>query len=143
MLTKLEMVTDRAATLAIRDGMPIPGKKGLFVGSVVVEKNSKGFYDVTSIGGKSLYTDISVFDVAVIVAQRHTNQEYGTIRHVLDLEEVYYRNHTEMLYYLHCYKGAKKRQDYDRMSILEDRFQIAESKAKNARDKISFFKRIK
>lgn len=142
-LEKLEEVTDKAASIAIRKGMPIPGKKGTYVGSVLIEKNSKGFYDLLSIGGKTLYRDISVFDVAIIVAQRYNDQEFGAIKSVLELEEVYSKNHTEMLYYLHCLKGAKKKNDYSRMSILEDKFQTSEARAKVARDKISFFKRMK
>lgn len=144
LLSKLDLVTDKAANLAIRDGVPIQSsKKGVYVGSAIIEKNSKGFYDISTITGKLLYVDISVFDVAVIVAQRYSNYEYGTIKKVLALEDTYAKNHTTMIYTLHCYKGAKKKMDYERLSILEDKFQIAEAKAKLARDKISFFKRVK
>jgi hypothetical protein len=143
MISQLDKATDKAASIAIRESMPIPSKKGVFVGSVFIEKNSKGFYDVLSIGGKLLYPDIAVFDVAIIVAQRHSNEEHSVIKKVLDLEEVYSKNHTEMLYFLHCYKGAKKKRDYSRMAILEDKFSTSEARAKVARDRISFFKRMK
>lgn len=143
MLSRLDEVTDKAASIAIRENMPIPGKKGVYVGSAFIEKNNKGFYDVLSIGGKPLYNDIVVFDVAIIVAQRYSNKEYSAIKRVLDLEEIYSKNHTEMLYFLYCYKGAKKKKDYSRMAILEDKFSTSEAKAKVARDKISFFKRVK
>ena len=144
LLSKLDLVTDKAANFAIRDGVPIQSsKKGVYVGSTIIEKNNKGFYDISTIAGKLLYADISVFDVAVIVAQRYSNHEYGTIKKVLALEDTYAKNHTTMVYSLHCYKGAKKKMDYERQSILEDKFQTAEAKAKQARDKISFFKRVK
>lgn len=143
MLSRLDEVTDKAASIAIRERMPIPGKRGVYVGSVFIEKNKKGFYDVLSIGGDPLYEDIAVFDIAIIVAQRHTDEEYSAIKRVLNLEEIYTKNHTEMIYFLHCYKGAKKKKDYTRMAILEDKFSTSEAKAKIARDKISFFKRVK
>ena len=143
MLTKLNVVTDKAANIAIRDGMPIPSKKGVFVGSVIIEKNNKGFYDVSTIAGVPLYQDIAVFDVAIIVAQRYNSEEFGAIKKVLALEEIYAKNHTEMVYFLHCYKGAKKKKEYSRMAILEDKFSTSESKAKIARDSISYFKRVK
>jgi hypothetical protein len=40
-------------------------------------------------------------------------------------------------------KTAKKRKDTERMAILEDKFQSAEMRAKDMRDKISNFKRVK
>lgn len=143
MLTRLDEVTDKAASIAIRDGMLIPAKKGVYVGNVFIEKNNKNFYNLLSINGKLLFEDISVFDVAIIVAQRYSNQEFGIIKKILVLEEIYSKNHTEMLYFLHCYKGAKKKKDYPRMAILEDKFSTSESKARIARDRISFFKRVK
>ncbi len=142
-LEQLDKVTDKVASIAVRNGMPISTKKGVFVGNAFIEKNNKGFYDILSISGKSLYKDIAVFDVAIIVAQRYNNDEFSAIKKVLALEEVYSKNHTEMLYFLHCYKGAKKKKDYSRMAILEDKFSTSESKAKIARDRISFFKRVK
>jgi len=48
-----------------------------------------------------------------------------------------------MLNYLSCLKGAKKKHDIERMAILEDKFQVAETLAKSARDSITNFKRIK
>lgn len=143
MLSRLNEVTDKAASIAIRENMPIPDKKGVFVGNAIIEKNSNGFYNVLSIGRKPLYENITVFDVAIIIAQRYNDKEFGAIKKVLELEEFYSKNHTEMLYHLHCYKGAKKKKDYIRMAILEDKFYTSESKAKNARDRITYFKRVK
>ena len=143
MLSRLDEVTDKAASIAIRESMPIPGKKGVYIGTVVIEKNKKGFYDLSNVNGGLLFEDISVFDVAIIIAQRYNNEEYGAIKRVLELEEMYAKNHTEMIYFLHCYKGARKKKDYGRMAILEDKFATSETKAKIARDRISFFKRVK
>ena len=46
-----------------------------------------------------------------------------------------------MIYYLHCMKGAKKKQDNERFVILEDKFHMAEQLAKDTKDKIVGFKR--
>lgn len=142
-LNKLSEATDKAASIAIRRGLPISTKSGTWVGNTIVKKNSKGFYDVLSLDNKKLFTDIIVFDVATIIAQRFTDGEFRTIEKILILECAYSKHHTDMMHYLHCIKAAKLRQDYDTMAILEDKFQISEIRAKNTRDDIAIFKRLK
>lgn len=144
LLEKLDRATDRAAGMAISRGIPIPvSNKASLISNLLVEKNKSGFYDVKTLDGKILYENISVFDVAVIVAQRHTTGETSVIKHVLTLEGKFSKHHTDMVHYLHCMKGAKKSRDNERMAILEDKFQVSEQMAKNTRDKISNFKRVK
>lgn len=144
LLEKLDRATDRAAGIAISRGIPIPvSNRASLIGNLLVEKNKNSFYDVKTFEGKILYENISVFDVAVIVAQRHTAGETSVIKHVLSLESKFSKHHTDMIHYLHCMKGAKKSRDNERMAILEDKFQVSEQMAKNTRDKISNFKRVK
>ena len=142
-LDKLDQLTNKAATLVIRDAMPVSNKEKIFVGSVFVEKNSKGYYNINTIGGKLLYEDISTLEIAIIIAQRYSNNEMNSVNQILNLEEIYYKNHTEMMQYLRCYKGAKREKDKDRMYILEDKFKIAEEKARYAKERILYFKRLK
>ena len=59
------------------------------------------------------------------------------------LENKFSKYHTDMIHYLHCLKGAKKRHDIERMAILEDKFQVSETLAGSIRDRISVFKRVK
>lgn len=144
LLEKLDKATDKAASFAIQRGMPIQmSKKSVMIGDALIEKNERGTYDVLSFDKSMLYENISVFDVAVIVAQRHNHRETGVIKQVLTLEERFSKYHNDMIHYLHCMKSAKKKQDVDRMAILEDKFQLAEQKAKDTRDSISVFKRVK
>ena len=144
LIEQLGKATDKAATYAIQRGMPIPGSKsGIWVGNTFVKKNSNGFYDVFSLDKEPLFENIMVFDIATIIAQRYTSGELTTLKKVLDLEYVYSKHHTDMLHYLHCIKGAKRRNDYVTMAILEDKFQISEMRAKKTRDSIVFFKRVK
>ena len=144
LLEKLDKATDRAATFALQRGVPVPiSKKSVLVGNVFIEKNSNGFYDVIALDRTKLFEDISVFDVAVIIAQRHNNGESSAIKQVLFLEDRFLKFHTDMVHYLHCMKSAKKKNDVERMAILEDKFQVAESLAKDLRDRISIFKRVK
>ncbi len=143
-INQLAMATDKAASFAIQRGLPIPGTKpGTWVGNTLIKKNKDGFYDVFSLSKKLLFNNIAVFDVATIIAQRYTNGEFKTIEKILELECKYTKHHTDMLHYLHCMRAAKKRHDYNTMAILEDKFQISEIRAKNTRDDISVFKRIK
>jgi len=144
LIDKLDRATDKAVSVALVRGIPLTvSKKSTMIGTTLIRKNIKGFYDVLTLDGKVLYEDISVFDVAVIVAQRHNSGETGTIRKVLYLEQKYSKYRSDMLTYLHCLKGAKKKNDIERMAILEDKFQVSEMLAKNVRDHISIFKRTK
>ena len=144
LLDKLDRVTDKAATVAISRGYPIPmSNKATMVGGVFVMRNDIDLYDIVSIDKQVLYENISVFDVAVIIAQRYNAGETSVVKQVLALEERFSKYHTDMIHYLHCLKGAKKRHDIERMAILEDKFQVSETLAKNARDRISIFKRVK
>jgi hypothetical protein len=144
LLDKLDRVTDRAAAYAIRRGMPVQlSKKSILIGNTFIEKNNTGAYNVLGVDRSILYKDISVFDVAVIVAQKYNEHELGTIKKVLSLEERFSKYHTDMIHYLRCMKSAKKKNDTERMAILEDKFQLAEQFAKDIRDRISVFKRVK
>lgn len=144
LLDKLERATDKAADMAIRRGLPIPiSNKTVMIGNTAIEKNSSGTYDVISFDRNTVFENISVFDVAVIVAQRYNLHDFGVIKQVLFLESKFSKYHNDMIHYLHCMKTAKKKQDADRMAILEDKFQLAEQRAKDTRDSISVFKRVK
>ena len=144
LLDKLDRATSRAASFAINRGFPIPmSKKTTLIGNTFVEKNTNGLYNIVSPDKTILYEDISIFDIAVIVAQRYNSGEPAAIKKVLALEERFAKYHTDMIHYLDCLKGANKRHDIERMAILEDKFQVAEILAKKARDSISIFKRIK
>jgi hypothetical protein len=144
LLDTLDKATDRAATFAIQRGMPISvSKKSVRISNTLIEKNKNGFYDVLSLDRNILYSNISVFDVAVIVAQRHSNGEMSAVKRVIQLEEKFSKYHSDMTHYLHCYKSAKKKNDFERMFILEDKFQMSEILAKSTRDNISIFKRVK
>lgn len=144
LLDKLDRATTRAASLAITHELPIPmSKRVTLIGHTLIEKNSAGLYNVVSSEKSVIYKDIYIFDIAVIVAQRYNSSESRTIQKVLNLEEQYSKYHNDMINYLNCLKGAKKRHDIERMAILEDKFQVAEILAKKTRDSISVFKRIK
>lgn len=143
LLNQLNVATDRAALFALQRGVPVPiSKKSILIGNVFIEKNKLG-YTVIALDRIRLYENISVFDVAVIVAQRYNAGETSAIKQVLYLEDRFSKYHTDMTHYLSCMKSAKKKNDSERMAILEDKFRVAELLAKNIRDRISSFKRVK
>ena len=144
LIEKLDKVTDKAASFAIERGLPIPGEKSnTWVGKTLIKKNAHGFYDIFSLDKKQLFKNIIVFDIATIIAQRYTAGEFKVIDKVLVLEDTYSKYHMNMLHYLHCMKGAKRRHDYDTMAILEDKFQVSEMRAKSTKNSIAIFKRLK
>lgn len=143
-VNRLDKATDVAISMTVTRGYPIRiSKKATLLGNTSIEKNNNGLYDILLPDRTILYGDISVFDVAVIIAQRYNSGEYSVIKKVLSLEERFSKYHTDMIHYLYCLKGAKKRHDLERMAILEDKFQMAEISAKNIRNSISIFKRLK
>lgn len=144
LLNKLDMATDRAVSLAFQREFPLQvSKKSTLIGSSSIEKNENGTYDILDIGRTVVYKNIFMFDVAIIIAQRYNSHETGIIKKVLYLEERFSKYHNDMTYYLHCMKSAKKKQDIERLAILEDKFRVAELYAKETKDQISFFKRVK
>ena len=143
-LDRLDKATCRAATFVVQRGVPISiPRKGIFIGSVLIEKNANGFFDILDANENILYPDISLFDVAIIVAQRHSAGEYSVVKKVMYLDERFSKYRNDMTHYLHGIRGAKKYHDIERMCILEDKFQVAEVFAKSVRDCISFFKRVR
>ena len=144
LLEKLDRATDNAVKVALSKAIPLPiTKKVSVVGDFIVEKKSNGYYDVKSLDNTILYSDISSYDVAVIICQRLSVREVGIVKKVLTLDDQYQKYRTEMLHLLSCLKGATRRRDYERMAILEDKFQIAEMMARRIKDSINFFKKTK
>ena len=144
LIDNLDRATDKAASNAIESGFPIPSTpSSAWVGKTFIKKNHNGFYDIFSLDKKQLYKDIATFDIATIISQRYTSGEFKTLDRVIKLEDEYSRNRTNMMHYLHCMQGAKSRKDFDTMAILEDKFQMAENRAKKTRNDIAIFKRLK
>lgn len=143
-IKNLDAATDLATKLALDRGLPMNiSKKSTLVGNLVIEKNRLGLYDILDSNKDVLYENISVFDVAVIIAQRRSKREFSVIEKVIALEEKFSKHHIDMLHYLHCIKIARQKGDVERCSILEDKFNMSELSAKNIRDKLAGFKRIK
>src|ERR1035437_6739442 len=105
LLDKLDRATDRGARLAISKGYPMRmSKKTTLIGNIFIEKNATGLYNIVS-NKKAIYENISIFDIAVIIAQRYNSGENGAIRKILALEEQFSKHHTDMIHYLDCLKG--------------------------------------
>lgn len=144
LLDKLDRATTKLASFAVVRGYPLtmPDKSTL-IGRTFIKKTDCNTYNILSSSKEILYKDISAFDIAVIIAQRHNLGETLSIRKVLLLEASFSKHHTDMMHYLHCIRRAKKDRDTMRMAILEDKFQISEIMAKKIRDSIARFKRVK
>ena len=144
LLDKLDKVTSRAASIAIDKCYPLRvTNKITLVGGATVVKDINGLYSIITQTRQTVYRDISAYDIAVIIAQRYSAGEIGIIRKVLALEEQFSKYHTDMMHYLNCLRSAQKRHDIERMTILEDKFQMAEILAKKIRNSMLIFKRIK
>ena len=141
-IAQLDKATDKAAAFALQRGVPaLDQQTGTRIGNTVIKKNKNGSYDIFSVDKKSLFNNISVFEIATIIAQRYNSGEFKIIEKIITIENTYSNYHMNMLHYLHCMKGAKKRRDYSTMAILEDKFQISELRARRTRDSITFFKK--
>lgn len=144
LVKKLDMATDKALKVAMKEGSPIPlSKKVTLVGFLRIEKNKDNLYDILNTTGTILFNNISVFDIAVIIAQRYNKTDFKTIEKIIILEERFSKFHLDMIHYLHCMKSAKRDNDLQRFAILEDKFHEAELYAKSIKEKITIFKRMK
>ena len=143
LLVSLDTAIRQAAAKAISKSEPIGDKNSCIVGSLSVKKNDSGLFEVLNVNKEVLHTNISLYYVAVLVAQKFIAGHRTQIKEILELENSYQKFHNDMLHYLHCYKVAKTRNDTGRMSILEDKFQMSEQHAKKIKEKLDFYKRSK
>lgn len=144
LIKQLDNVAAKATSLAIQRRSPILiSKNKVLVGNLCINKNKSGYYDILTLDQTKIYSDIYLFEVAIILAQNFGMGDTATIRKVLTLQDRFEKHHTDMIHYLHCMKSAKKRHDIERMVILEDKFQIAESYAKKIKNNILTFKKLK
>jgi hypothetical protein len=144
LIKSLDQATDRAVTYVIQSSYPIPlSKNSMLVGNLFVQKNSNGFYDVYSFNKTPIFENIVNFEIAIILAQQHSMGEKSIVRKILYLEEKYSKYHNDMIHYLNCMKTAKRKNDDERLLILEDKFQTTELLARSIKEKISSYKRTK
>ena len=144
LLEELDTATNLAASMALKKGVPIPiSKKSTLVGNLLIEKNKNGFFNIVNSSKKILHEDISVFDVAMIIAQKYISSDFSYIKKVLYLEGKFIKHHIDMTHYLHCMKSAKKKKDFERFAILQDKFQTAEMLAENVKNNLNIFKTTK
>lgn len=140
----LDRATERAVQIAVSKKMPLSiTKKTTIIGSLFIHKNDQGFYDVCDMAKNVLYSNIIVYDVALILAQRYQDRDFSSITKILALEEKYAKHHTDMLFHLHNLKAAIRNHDYSKSLILEDKFKTSEAYAKSYKDQLFLFKRIK
>lgn len=140
-IQQLDKATTKATSLVIKQPFPIAiTKNKVIVGDLCIIKNKFGSYDILTKNYTKLYSSVYLFEVAVILAQSYIMDDMSMIKKVLMLQEQLEKHHIDMIHYLHCMKSAKKRRDIERMMILEDKFQVAESYARGIKDKISSIK---
>lgn len=144
LIEKLDKATDKAVIVALSNNIPLRiSNKSALIGNLRIEKNERGFFNIVSFNGNIIFENISLFDIAVIIAQKHANGETSAIKRIISLDEKYSKYHLDMLHYLHCLKSAKRNGDIERMAILEDKFQMAEIMAKHIRSSLLTFKKTK
>jgi len=144
LVNKLDKATTRAVEIVVKKAYPLKlSNKFTLVGKTFIEKNNLGLYNVLNQDKQYVIKDISMFDIAVIIAQKYNIGEQSTVKRIIDLEEKYTKYYIDMLHYLNCLKSARKKDDFERMFILEDKFQTAEMLAKDIKNNILNFKRIK
>jgi hypothetical protein len=145
LLARLDKATTTAASiLANSTLLSTTSRKSTIVGKVCVIKNLSGSYDILSLDKRyKIHENISLFDIAMIIAQKHNIGDTYSIEKLLFLENRFIKHYNDMKHYLHCMRGTTRNKDFKRLAILEDKFQVSESHAKNIRDNISNFKILK
>jgi hypothetical protein len=138
LISNLETATDKAA-LIFASQKSISKKSITGSNKIIIEKNSASRYDVVA-HGAVIAENISTFDIASAVAHQYNLNQKSIIKKILNLDNTFSKYRMDMMHYLHCMTIAKKRKDIERLSILEDKFQLAEERAKVVRNKLMLFK---
>lgn len=140
-LDKLDRITNAAAIAISGSGSPLClSRDACFVGNFAVKKNKNDLYDITTIGGLSLYSDISSFDIAVMIAQRYRSGEKSSVNKILSIEKLHAKYYLDAVHYRRCLKLAKANKELERVYILEDKIQNASAMLKNIRQQLEVFK---
>lgn len=138
---KLDVITDNAAISVLKRAVPLEiSDDFILVGNLSVRKNINGFYDVYNFNTIKLYENIILADIAILLAQKYNFGKTNIINKILHLENTYAKYHLDMVHYLNCMKSSKKRKDYERLAILEDKFRVAEQRAKRYKKMMLNFK---
>lgn len=141
LIKKLDKITDKATLIAIKNALPINlTKNTTLVGKVYITKTSNNFYNIFELNKSLLYENIVTLEIATILAQNYSHGKKSAIRELLILEKQFSKHYLDSVNYLYCIKLARKRKDYERMAILEDKLQTAKYMADHVKRGILFFK---
>jgi len=139
-----ENAISKATQLTIqRHQDTIESKKKVQIGNLLVCKNSTNFYDIVDfVTKKIIYENIELYDAAIIIAHQENKNKKFLITEVLKIDKEYSKHTMDMAHYSHCYKIVKKKNNIDRMLVLEDKFQLSEQLSKMVKLKLLKFKSV-
>ena len=138
LLTMLSNAVNTATKAAMKGNRPmVISKRNTIVGPVSIDKIDTGTYTLrraTII--RPLYTNIVLYESAVLIAQAYNRGDRDMIKEILTLESQYVKYSTDMLHYLTCYRAVCARNEIDRMLVLEDKFNTADETVKSIKYKL-------
>jgi hypothetical protein len=140
-LKKLDQATDRLVSDVIKQGLPLPiSGKIVLVGNVYIRKNKDGTYDILRLNKTLIETNIYSYITALVLAQKYNIDDFSNIKKILYLDTRYSKYHSDVLNYTRCLRTARKNNDIERCSVLEDKIAEAELRAKSFLNQISIYK---
>ncbi len=141
LLKKLDRAADKMVSSAIQQGLPLPiSEKIILVGNVYIKKNKESTHDILRLNKSLLESNIYSYTTALIIAQKYNFDDYTNIKKILYLDDQYSKYHSDMINYSRCLKSAKKNNDLERYSVLEDKLAEADMRAKDFLNKIQNYK---
>ena len=115
-------------------------KDKIAVGSYLIARNKDGMFNIYKKNMRNLvHKDIMVFDAAIAVVESLNMENKNAVEKVLEVEAEYANNYMEMLHFKNAFDHAIKVDDVNAW-VFEDRYILAKSKAKVAREKLRGFR---
>jgi hypothetical protein len=145
LLSLFDNAIEKATHTTMQNSEPIiTANKDTFVGLFLVHKKIDNCYEIReSASKKPLYKDIYLYEAAISIAQRLSKGITNSISEILKIDKDYSKHRNDMVHYLHCYKVAIQKKDIEKMSILEDKFQMSEQLSKLIKNRMSKFKLVR
>ncbi len=113
------------------------------MGDYVIVKTDENLYNITKLGGENLplFKDLCSHDAALAIVESLNVKAHNRVLDIIKLEETYYRNHKDMVFFERAYKRALEQNSADRF-IYADRYEVVKTRAELALKEIRRFRII-
>lgn len=107
----------------------------LALGDYSIRKIDKHNYAISKkTTGESVFERVYLLEAALLLAKYLNTNNSQKIKRIIELENRYAKNYTDMVYFSEAHKHARSTGDYERMAVTEDRYVLAKHDAQGAKE---------